>query len=386
MPRPLTLLAVGDIAPRVENPREQLTKVAPVLRSGDITFGQLEVPLSGHGTRQLHPGFRGRGGSAGNDAVDGARILAEAGFSVMSLAGNHTMDRSAPAMLESVRAAAEQGVRLIGAGEDIAAARRPAVLEVDGTTVGFLAYCSVLPRGFEAARNKPGVAPLRARTLYEQVDWQPGTPPRIITHTHREDLAAMVTDVAELRRRADVVVVSMHWGIHFEPGTIADYQYEAAHAAVDAGADVILGHHSHVIKAVEYYRGRPIFHGMGNLTLLPRGDRGEPLVEGGRVDAQMTMIAKITVVDKAIARVAVLPCWLDRRLEPETVRAGDPRFDDVFAYLRRANDLPSSPRNPWEALYLQPVPESLPLREVRFEADGDEIVVRAPAEPAPPRD
>ena len=73
----------------------------------------------------------------------------------------------------------------------------------------------------------------------------------------------------------DGVQIERYWGIHFEPGTIADYQYEAAHAAIDAGADVILGHHGHVIKGVEYYRGKPFVRvnvgATGGLSLYPFG-------------------------------------------------------------------------------------------------------------------
>jgi poly-gamma-glutamate synthesis protein (capsule biosynthesis protein) len=228
------------------------------------------------------------------------------------------------------------------------------------------------------------VAPLRARTFYEQVDRQAGTAPRIVTLANGFDLAALTEDVRRLRERVDVVAVSMHWGIHFEPGTIADYQYEAAHAAIDAGADVILGHHGHVVKGVEYYRGKPVFYSLGNVTLLPRGDAGEPLTEGGRVDAQRTMIAKLTIEGGTISRVAIIPCWLDLRLEPEVIPPADPRFADFLAYLRRVNDLPSTPRNAWEALYLAPVPESWALREVAFTADGGEIVA-APRPYAPGR-
>jgi len=374
MSRQITLLAVGDVALRLTGPGSQLARIAPLLRAADIAFGQLETPLTNDGTRQLFPGFRGAGGDAVRDPDAGARLLAETGFTVMSLAGNHTMDRSAPAMLATVAAGEAHGIAIIGAGENLADARRPAIAEVDGTRIGFLAYCSVLPRGYEAAPARAGVAPLRARTFYEQVDWQPGTPPRIVTEANPGDLAAMAADVRELREQADVVIVSMHWGIHFEPGTIADYQYESAHAAIDAGADAILGHHAHVIKAVEFYRGKPIMYSLGNVTLLPRGDRGEPLAPGGRVDAQQTMIAKLTITEGRISRVAIIPCWLDLRLEPEVIAPGDPRFGDFLGYLRRVNDLPSTPRNPWEVLYLKPVPESWALREVEFAPDGGEIV------------
>ena len=374
MPDPVSLLAVGDVALRVTDPGAQLAGIAPVLRAADIAFGQLETPLTNDGTRQLFPGFRGASGNVPRDAGATAGALADAGFTVMSFAGNHTMDRSASAMLATVAAAGAHGIGIAGAGENLAAAREPVIVEKRGTRVGFLAYCSVLPRGYDATPARAGVAPLRARTFYEQVDWQAGTPPRIVTLASAADLAALEDDVRRLRERVDVVVVSMHWGIHFEPGTIADYQYEAAHAAIDAGADVILGHHGHVIKGIEYYRGKPVFYSLGNVTLLPRGDKGEPLTEGGRVDAQLTMIAKLTITGGVISRVAVLPCWLDLRLEPEVIPPGDPRFAEFLAYLRQVNDLPSSPRNPWEIMYLPPVDSSLTLRDTQFTADGGEIV------------
>ena len=374
MPDPVSLLAVGDVALRVTDPGAQLAGIAPVLRAADIAFGQLETPLTNDGTRQLFPGFRGASGNVPRDAGATAGALADAGFTVMSFAGNHTMDRSAPAMLATVAAAEAHGIGIAGAGKNLAAAREPVIVEKGGTRVGFLAYCSVLPRGYDATPARAGVAPLRARTFYEQVDWQAGTPPRIVTLANAADLAALQDDVRRLRERVDVVVVSMHWGIHFEPGTIADYQYEAAHAAIDAGADVILGHHGHVIKGIEYYRGKPVFYSLGNVTLLPRGDKGEPLTEGGRVDAQLTMIAKLTIAGGVISRVAVLPCWLDLRLEPEVIPPSDPRFAEFLAYLRQVNDLPSTPRNPWEIMYLPPVDSSLTLRDTQFTADGGEIV------------
>jgi poly-gamma-glutamate capsule biosynthesis protein CapA/YwtB (metallophosphatase superfamily) len=397
MAEQVTLLAVGDVAPRISAPETQLAGIAPLLRAADIAFGQLETPLTNEGTRQLFPGFRGSSGNAARDGDATAAVLADSGFTVMSFAGNHTMDRSAEAMLASVTAAEARGVQLVGAGENLDAARQPVIVPIPdgaggGTTVGFLAYCSVLPRGFDATRMRAGVAPLRARTFYEQVDWQAGTPPRIVTMTNSGDLAALRADVRQLREQVDVVVVSMHWGIHFEPGSIADYQYEAAHAAIDEGADVILGHHGHVIKGIEYYKDKPIFYSLGNVTLLPRGDKGEPLTEDGRVDAQMTMIAKLTIEGGKVNRVAVIPCWLDLSLEPEVIPPDDPRFARFLAYLRRVNDIPSTPRNSWDRMYLPPVDESWALRDTHFTADGGEIVAtysagvhdKTPWTPRPP--
>jgi poly-gamma-glutamate synthesis protein (capsule biosynthesis protein) len=88
---------------------------------------------------------------------------------------------------------------------------------------------------------------MRALTLYEQIEHdQPGTPARAITHAHRGDLAALLADIRAAREQADLVFVSVHWGIHMVEGVIADYQREVAHAAVEAGAHTILGHHPHL--------------------------------------------------------------------------------------------------------------------------------------------
>lgn len=113
--------------------------------TADVAFGQLETPLTNEGTRQLFPGFRGASGNVDRDTDASAGILADAGFTVMSFVGNHTMDRSAPAMLAFVAAAEGCGVRIVGAGENLAAAREPVIVESGDTTIGFLAYCSVLP-------------------------------------------------------------------------------------------------------------------------------------------------------------------------------------------------------------------------------------------------
>jgi poly-gamma-glutamate capsule biosynthesis protein CapA/YwtB (metallophosphatase superfamily) len=362
----VTFLAVGDIALRNDSPETQLAGVAPILRSGDVTFGQLETALSNRGTRQLHPGFRGRSGEIEKNPHTGAAILAEAGFDVLSFAGNHTLDRGPNALHDTINAVAEKNMSVVGAGKNLATARQPAIVDVEGTRIGVLAYCSVTPKGFAATATRPGVAPLRARTFYEQVDWQPGTPPRIVTTTWPEDLAMLKEDVTRLRPEVDVLVVSAHWGIHFEPGTIADYQYEAAHAAVDAGADLVIGHHAHVVKGVEYYKGRPICHSIGNLTLLPRGDQGEPLTPGNRVDAQFTMVLRVEITDKRIDRLSIIPCWLDERVTPEQIPTGDPRIAEYVAFLRRISTLPSTPRNAWEALYVTPNPHAKALRDTRF--------------------
>lgn len=86
-------------------------------------------------------------------------------------------------------------------------------------------YSSILPLGYWAEKNKPGCAPIRGFTLYEQVEHdQPGTPARIHSFAHEGDRAAMIEDIKRLKTQVDMVMVSMHWGIHFREAEIAMYQ------------------------------------------------------------------------------------------------------------------------------------------------------------------
>jgi hypothetical protein len=368
----VTVLAVGDVSFGRESAEHKYDHVRSILQEGDITFGQLEMTLSNRGEPQLFtgPGWRGGPKPAPIDPVALANILIGDGFDVMSMATNHALDHGENALFDTLDAASETGLRLIGAGRNEAEAREPLIIERDGTKIGFLSWCSVTPRGHEARQNKAGVAPLRARTFYEQVDWQAGTMPKIFTYMLEEDLAAMVADIEKLRPLVDVVVATCHGGIHFEPGTVAMYQHEASHAAVDAGADVVLWSHGAVLKGVEFYKEKPIFYSIGNFALMPKGPYGEFLDEATAYDSQNTAIIKLTVADKAVGRVAMIPCWLDTRLQPETIPPGDARFDRFIEFMEWVNAHNTPPFST-----LTDGKRAFPPFEVAFKADGDEVVL-----------
>ena len=156
------------------------------------------------------------------------------------------------------------GKHVIGAGKDGEEARKPAIVECKGVKIAFLAYCTVLRPGAQAGTGKPGCAPMRAHTHYAPIDWQAGAPPKVITVPHEEDLEALTEDIRKAKQQADVVVMSIHWGLHHMPKAICNYQPIVAHAAIDAGADLILGHHPHCLKAIEVYKGKVCFYSIGN--------------------------------------------------------------------------------------------------------------------------
>jgi poly-gamma-glutamate synthesis protein (capsule biosynthesis protein) len=115
--------------------------------------------------------------------------------------------------------------------------------------------------------GKPGSAPLRVTTLYEQLEKDhPGTQPRIHTLPNDEDVQDIIEDIKKLRPQVDVLVWSCHWGVHFVPKVLADYQIKIGHMVIDAGADLILGHHPHLLHAVEVYKGKVILYSMGTFA------------------------------------------------------------------------------------------------------------------------
>jgi poly-gamma-glutamate capsule biosynthesis protein CapA/YwtB (metallophosphatase superfamily) len=313
-------------------------------------FGQLETSFADVGTRL--PQAR----HAVLTQPAAAAALARAGFDVISLAGNHCLDWGNDAFLQTIRQVTESGMQIVGAGQDIAAARRPVIRTLaDSTRVAFLAYCSILPMGYWAEERRPGCAPMRAHTIYEQVEPdQPGTPPRIHSYPHRDDLAAMQADIRAAKAAADVVLVSQHWGIHFVRAAIADYQRDVARAAIAAGADAILGHHAHILKGVEFIDGRPVIYSLCNFATDLRMDPEhasrksfkeiQSLAEDWVPDfdslynfppaSRWSMIARLHIAGGRLRETSILPLWIDRDAVPRLPAPADPHFADVVDYLR----------------------------------------------------
>jgi poly-gamma-glutamate synthesis protein (capsule biosynthesis protein) len=227
-------------------------------------------------------------------------------------------------------------------------------MNCQGLRVAFLAYCSILNEGYAAGPDKPGVAPLRAHTRYEPVDYQPGVPPRTVTTPDEQDLAALLADVRAAKEAADKVVLSLHWGIHFVPRLIADYQKTVADAAFAAGADVILGHHAHVPKAIEARAGKTCFYSLSNFIMSAPAKTEEAAAEFcGRygvvldpdyphlpygTDAKRSLLAKAVMSKTAPTRTSFLPIIIVRNLRPEILQAGDPRFVDMLSYMEWASE------------------------------------------------
>lgn len=339
----------GDIGPNRDNPDSMFCYVADTLRESDICFGQLEVNLSDSGTPlpQARLPMRSNPGTA--------RAIKDAGYNIVSFSSNHSLDWGQEALTDTIENLHKCGISVIGAGNEIDEARRPAIFRYNGTRIGILAYNSILPMGYWAEDNRPGCSPLRAWTLYEQVEHdQPGTPCRVHTFANKADTDAMKNDIINLKSEADIIIISMHWGVHFVPGVIAGYEKEAAHAAIDSGADIIIGHHPHILKGIEVYRSKAIFYSLGNFALeLPfafdkalHGSRRHKVIEALNPDwakdpeypmppdTRKTVFVKCIVSNNKIDKVSFLPAYLNVKGEPEFIKTGDPCFMEVVNYIK----------------------------------------------------
>jgi len=158
------------------------------------------------------------------------------------------------------------GIKHAGAGLDLAEARRPGMLECGGRTIALLSYNCVGPKGAWAGEHKAGCAYLRIETE----DGSSIAPASPLARVSDEATAMLRDDISKVRDEAHLVVVALHKGIVHTPAELAPYERDIAHAAIDAGADVVVGHHAHIIRGIEFYKSCPIFHGLGNGCVVTR--------------------------------------------------------------------------------------------------------------------
>lgn len=251
-----------DLPPDADDPAYPFLEIGGTLQSSDIVFGNLECPLVARGRRM------------NNDVCYSAdpayaRAMRNAGFRVVSFANNHCYDFGEEGFLSTLEALRANDVQVAGAGTSLSEARKPALFRVNDLTVAFLAYTMLGPDWIFATEAESGVVPLNPLIAGE--------------------------DIRGVREQADLVVLSLHWGIEGRP-TPWPRLVDLAHDLVDTGADVVLGHHAHVPGSVEIYNGRPIFYSLGNFSF------GHDHRQWGT-----DMVVQLHVRDGALAQVDMLP-------------------------------------------------------------------------------
>ncbi len=246
-----------------EGPDYPFRDVMPVLRQADLVAGNLESSISTRGIAVENKKFTLRA------APVAALALKSAGIRVVSLANNHSMDFGPLALQDTLAALDENAILYTGAGMDLDDARAPAIVKIKGKTLAFLSYSLTFPLEFFASAGRPGTAPGYADFVK--------------------------ADIEKVRPAADLVVVSFHWGTELMT-TAKDYQIELGRHAIDWGADLVLGHHPHVLQEIEVYKGRLIAYSLGNFVFGSESDR-----------SNTSMILLLTFRGNTLARVEAVP-------------------------------------------------------------------------------
>jgi len=346
----ITIAAVGDVSTGHEPPGREFEHVLDRLRAADLRFAQAERVYSDRGQYQEQVISK-----HSRQPPRFARAFKSVPFDVVSIASNHTGSWGPESVIDTADAFRALGIPAIGAGRNITEARKPAIVECKGTRIAFLGYVSVILPQFWANETRAGAVPMRAHTYYEPYEFQPGAPPRVVTVPHAADLEHLVADVRDAKAHSDLVFVSFHWGVHHIPQP-CDYQRVVAHAAIDAGANGILGHHPHQQQGVEIYRGAPIFYSMGNFAVHRTSSKksgryyGAP---GGEYSFEQIYTLEpdpgvvfaynrhynesgVVLIDAdrgGVANVAYLPTSLNEIGQPQVIAPGTPEFEKSLVYL-----------------------------------------------------
>jgi poly-gamma-glutamate capsule biosynthesis protein CapA/YwtB (metallophosphatase superfamily) len=218
------LLATDDAFP--------FTHTADYLRGFDLTVGNLECVVSTLGAPQPKQ-------YTFEAPTRSFERLVAAGFDIVSLANNHSGDYGKAAFTDMLGKLPGYGLTPLGGGLNRAAAHAPVIRKVRATTLGFLASCEIQPQDFAATDTSPGHAWLEA--------------------------ASMRADIQAARPQVDFLIVFQHWGIEYET-VESSHQQALARMAIDAGADLVVGAHPHVVQPHELYQGKPIIYSLGNFV------------------------------------------------------------------------------------------------------------------------
>ena len=170
------------------------------------------------------------------------KLMQEMGIDLVTLANNHALDYGRDAMLDTIDTLDHAGIRHVGAGKNLAEARKPAIVELNGRTFAFIG----------------------ATRVYPEADWAAGTDSAGMFSAY-DGGAALAEEVKAAKQQADYVIAYVHWGIEREE-TPNEVQKSIAHRLVDAGADLVVGAHPHVLQGIEYYQGVPIAYSLGNFV------------------------------------------------------------------------------------------------------------------------
>lgn len=237
-------------------------KVARTIREADLAFCNLECPLSADGRKVNKPiCFKAPPGNL--------KCVKDAGFDIVSTANNHSLDCGRTGLMETMRLLDVSRIAHAGSGTNLAEASAPRIMDIGGVKVAFLVRNMLFPEMVWYRTDVPTIAELNKATIEDEI--------------------------RAAKAKADVVVVSVHWGIEYRKHP-EDWQRELGHRMIDAGASLVLGHHPHCTQPVERYHGGVIAYSLGNFLF----DSRNPV-------CMETMILKCRLSRDGVSDLEILP-------------------------------------------------------------------------------
>ncbi len=266
----ITFLAVGDLnlagwlVPIINEKGGgyPFRHLKSVLNSGDIVCANLEAPFVEKGSPaekafvfKVPPAF--------------VTSLQAGNINLVALANNHIVDYGVEGIRSTKNALQSAGIKYAGAGETLAEAYRPALIEINGNRIAFFSYSMTLPKTFFATDSTGG-------TAYPEIK-------------------IMTDSITIYAQRKWFVIVAFHWGKELQE--IPDqYQVRMAHKVIDAGGSMVIGHHPHILQGVEVYRGKPVFYSLGNFIFASYSEH-----------ARRSMIVKAVITPEDLKSVELVP-------------------------------------------------------------------------------
>ncbi|HDP70538.1 MAG TPA: CapA family protein [Actinobacteria bacterium] len=301
VPKELTVIAVGDVLLDrqvgemikkygIDEPFSDVTKI---LTSADVTIANLECALSTRGTKaDKEYTFRGH--------PSWAIGIKNAGIDAVSLANNHSLDFGTEALRDTINILDEYGIYHAGAGMNSSKALLPAMMEINEKKASFLAFSYIIPNGFLPSSTRAGIA--HARSPY-----------------------ALVTNgIKDAKENSDFVIVSFHWGVEYEDYPIKS-QIELAHLAIDAGADLVVAHHPHVIQGIEIYKDKLIAYSLGDFVFDHYSRKtGEAFILKCKISQEKTLEAR------------AIPVYLTPDGKPQMVKGDE--ADIILGRLKKISE------------------------------------------------
>jgi len=241
-----------------------LQSISELTQKADLFVINLESPFTINGNYNVNTGS-----FSFNADPRSLEALKVSGVDIAGLANNHTINQGVKGIKDTKQLLNESGIEVVGAGLDEAQARQPIIKEINGVKFGFLAYA--YPDDYSLATiDSAGLAGM--------------------------DLEKMKRDVKQLKTQVDLVVVLMHAGYEYTNKPNAQ-QKTFAHSAIDAGADLIIGHHPHWVQTTEIYQQKPILYSLGNLVFDQMWSQ----------ETRQGALAEITLIDKTIETIKIIP-------------------------------------------------------------------------------